>query len=317
MRETVAIAAELLQVIEADVDLYGTVRRADRSTCVVEGGLGSGPWGASLAYTELSRHVVDQSEVLRAISIRLAGNNGPAADGLGTFSGTAGAALACAALGQRQEVHGGQGERLTGDLMDGWASVEWARACLGNRPSPVAHDPDGGYEDAPGMAHGVLGISSLNALSDSGPEAASGSAGNGLSGWCNGSSGLAAALVIRWKKSGDVADATAALLAARSSLDASHDTDGLCHGRAGAIAVAAGVARLLGDEDLSIQALRSAYSLAARLHRSPMRLSAGVHLDQTWLTGVAGAAWGLLVATKRPMVNPLLPLDSELTTGMR
>jgi hypothetical protein len=164
------------------------------------------------------------------------------------------------------------------------------------------------------MAHGMLGIHCLNVLAgaDSGVRWA---AADGLAGWCNGIAGLAAALAIRWASGSDAAHRRAAVEAAWASLDAHHDTDGLCHGTAGAVAVAAGVARVVEDDDLSKRALVCASSLSARLATSAMRLGADVHFDQTWLTGTSGAAWGLLVATKRPMVNPLLPIDSELITA--
>jgi hypothetical protein len=107
-----------------------------------------------------------------------------------------------------------------------------------------------------------------------------------------------------------VATSARAALAAEDRLD----EDGLCEGLIGVLVVAAGAARILGDADLAAEVSHRAGAAATRAKREGWRLGSR-QVDQTWLTGVAGIAWGLLAVDQCPRVNPLCPADAEASAG--
>jgi lantibiotic modifying enzyme len=100
-----------------------------------------------------------------------------------------------------------------------------------------------------------------------------------------------------------------AIQAATKSLSKSVSSDGLCHGTLGMLAVAGGVARIAHDAGLAQTVVGKAEEACEHANTLGWRLDDRT-LDHGWLTGVAGIAWGLLVVSEQPRVNPLSPADS-------
>jgi hypothetical protein len=131
-----------------------------------------------------------------------------------------------------------------------------------------------------------------------------------------GVAGATVAALDEWLATRDPIASQLVATSARAALDAeaSLGEDGLREGLIGVLVVAAGAARILGDADLAAEVSHRAGAAATRAKREGWRLGSR-QVDQTWLTGVAGIAWGLLAVDQCPRVNPLCPADAEASAG--
>jgi len=310
------IARIILARLLVDVERCGGPLVARNNAAGHGEGLHSGPWGTALAYAELSR--VDSALRWRRAAASLATvDHSPS--GRGVFTGSHGKQIALAAVsGDPVDIRPTRC-RVRGDLMDGTAGEVWSPICLGGPPLARANakTQEIGRGDDLGLAHGMLGAL-LNT-----PVAITPSRLEDIRermrqvGWCNGSTGVAAIALLfhQW----DPSDAFLhiAQLAITQSLDGSSDliTDGLCHGTIGIFVVAAGVARARHDLPLLLEVRSHAAEVCSRAVKRGWRLDDQRLVDQSWLTGSAGIAWGLLAVDKQPLINPLSPADAAIIQG--
>jgi len=207
-----------------------------------------------------------------------------------------------------------------GDIFEGQCGLFWSSLILKTKFEEVTAEPKFGAVSRPGIAHGNL-IRDLYLWHQSvqystAPLFYSAEPIPNQPGWCNGVSGEIAAKVVAnsIQKNGDVLQnlsnyevPTMLQLVSQSTLAAE---SGLCHGILGALVVAAGAARIAGDFDtlVSVQEMASGLFDNDLLLRYPDDLL----VDYSWLTGSAGVLWAILAIHRRPLLNPLLPFDSEL-----
>lgn len=304
------VARRLLSRLLVDLQRCGGPVVVEDGRAAVGKALYSGEWGAALAYAELSR--ADQSSRWQLAAEALATADSRAS-GRGVFTGPEGRQIALMAIGRGGTRLARRALDASGDLMDGALGQIWKEICLGSRIEHPTLEPvatNGGL----GLAHGELGalVPSLRAISsdqltDVGRRLR-------LPGWCNGSAGLAAVALVAYRWTSDEAFLLIARTATRASLADSADleTDGLCHGTMGVLAVAAGIARASEDTTLELEVRSRADDVCARAAASGWRLDSGKLADQSWLTGIAGMAWGLTVLKRQPVVNPLSPADAAV-----
>ena len=195
--------------------------------------------------------------------------------------------------------------------MNGELGEAWLRWCSGRSAAAVLGVKI--RRDDHGLAHGTLGAMAgqIEQITDAdlndsplwktGP------------GWCSGLTGLTALALLAAAVQDDARFLEIARRAASADLKsfALLPTDGLCHGLIGTLAVAAGVARITADKGLLKRVRKEANSACERAAHRGWRLDPGGHIDQSWLTGAAGIAWGLLAIANMPCVNPLSPCDSQ------
>lgn len=285
--------------------------------CVSGADLASGAWGVALTHAELGRraNVLQLADTARELaSVQVTPR------GAGLFSGREGQRVAAfAATAQRSLTYGVHPAATGGDLMDGVPGQRWAAICLGSQRVdgfPVGEQSS--YHGPPGLAHGFLGALASDPCSVAGhdlPQTIRMHSETGQAGWCNGVAGTAVAAIMAWKAQRDARLAEMARESAHSSLSALPlRTDGLCHGSLGVLVVAAGVARCLGDEALLRHAVERRDGLFPSDH-SGWQFDGETFIDQSWLTGTAGIAWGLLVIDAPPSINPLCPPDALTPTG--
>lgn len=321
---TVSTSRELLHPLAVDADERGGplvlmrngVKNNDGSltqrSSLLQGGVASGPWGLALSYGEL--HRIDNSGRWLTLARRFASAEEELAT-VGLFDGVDGQAIALVGASlpstPRSKL-GDDPQAPIGDVMQGKISRAWAKRCLGSRGLRLQQASSFSCFKRAGLAHGALGYRAVIA----GPESPTGqdlrgyAASLDLPGWCHGMAGLAVAALIAHSESGSTESLAIAVEAAHASLETETETDGLCHGAAGVLAVASGVCRIARDGDLRKKILDRVDALLRRAQRGLLRLDPSRIVDQTWLTGVAGIAWGLLVVDQRPRVNPLCPPDS-------
>ena len=308
-------ASEILVRFADECGRSNAVLRCDRDTCVAGTALADGPWGVALSFAESARAQTDRS--LRDFAKRLADVPGRNA-ARGIFAGSQGR------LAAQMAANGKQSEEITanpanstkpGDLMDGEIGEHWGRLCLGHPPFTQSLDwRKVDARSATGLAHGRLGAIACIASSlesDELEQLIVAHAPLDRYGWCNGSAGTAVAAHIAWAATGTRSFAEMAEKEISKSLRAVPlETDGLCHGSAGVLVVASGIARATSNSELLSVTKKMAEMCWAENNR-PLRLNKGFLLDQSWLTGSSGIAWALSVVERRPLINPLCPLDSE------
>lgn len=275
-------------------------------------GLASGAWGLALTFQEFSRIAEVDAWVDLA---RVCAETPATTRARGLFSGVEGQRVVLAALlgcvPPSAAVAEGQDR---GDLMDGVYGQMWADRCVGvevGPPSVVAEQE----WSADGLAHGALGAAvatcagpedlTVDRIQNLGRSLVSG-------GWCNGRAGMAVAALVASPDGASDAHAEFAHEQAMAALDQAFATDGVCHGLIGALVVAAGVARATGDPELRLMVERRAQDVCSRVSVRGWRLERSRAVDASWLTGVAGMAWGLMAVWRQPLVNPLCPPDSQL-----
>jgi hypothetical protein len=281
-------------------------------------GLASGPWGLTLALAEASRRLQEPSLLVAArqcLSEPVEVTRG------GAFTGPEGHWIARAACGLEPLPGVIPVGNDRGDLMDGAAGEMWAAACLGAAP-PISALPVGPRTDErPGLAHGRLGAVAAMIFSGS-VEARELEAQLDMAtqssalGWCNGLAGAVATIMIGHSSGvlggdwlGIARDLTYRLLHRAGELQ----DDSLCHGLAGVLVVSAGVTRVLREPGLVAQLSAAALDLCDDARG--FRATNDAILDATWLTGVTGVLWALLVSERQPEVNPILPIDAVRWKG--
>ena len=313
LRRTVAVG--LLSRIAVDVERTQSVLICDREQLVRGEGIPSGPWGLALSFAELAR--ADRQPRWRALAQRLAKID-CGGSGEGLFGGPEGQWVALSAAGTRLNIP--QADRDSspkGDLMDGGPGIAWAHRCLGRtaaRPNTGASSDVGAALQRAGLAHGELGIAAAYADAHSDLSVArlrEFTVDLSLAGWCNGIAGVAVAALLAADTCPDSDHTALAKEAVLESLAMPKlETDGLCHGVMGVLVVGAAVARATGDRELETKVSSAADAMCRRVRREGWRLETSRVVDQSWLTGVAGIAWALLVIDSRPVVNPLCPVDA-------
>jgi hypothetical protein len=310
------IAKDILTYLANDMERsHGRIVRANRSICMEGQGIAGGPWGVALAFAEASR--ISEFAHWQNLALKLA-NTEPVTDGRGIFVGIDGryaAQLAALPSLVTLELPQCQSKR-DGDLIDGYLSELWSRECFGvagpsgQKALAVTDLPEG----TPGLAHGPLGgIACMSRqvpaqqlyflLLKHNPRESLG--------WCNGIAGTAVASLIAWRSTGLAAFRSLAHRSIEAALgELPLETDGLCHGTAGVLVVAAGVARCTQSASLMQTAVCHARRVWSVPSRRNWRLDRTYQVDQSWLTGVSGIAWALMTLSRPPLVNPLCPVDA-------
>ncbi len=277
---------------------------------VLENGVASGLLGVALAFLELGRVTSDDSWLDRARAIAADAVGGY---GRGLFDSAEGQVLVHHALGNDQlttipiDVSGS-----AGDVLNGEVGIAWLNLCLGRPSANIQFAVQSGMSRV-GLGHGALGIEAVSLFSDSGPNTLSRKHETDLTGggWCNGAAGLAAAYLLSHEASRDEHELWRGREAARRAAADTYASDGLCHGTFGVLAVSAGVARLCADAQLRELVLSRAAEMISQARSIGWRLERDRYADPTFLTGIAGIAWGLIAVLLEPVVNPLSPVDSE------
>ena len=323
---------ELAQVslarVARDFDRNRAILRSGSGECAAGAELATGPWGVAIALAEMARRTGSISTA--EIAQRMSDVPGPVT-GRGLFVGREGQRCAqAAAQNCIEECSEDRGSSYlskmptpstpVGDLIDGYLGQLWARQCLGGElegpMSNVGHDALGAN---PGLAHGKLGWLACRASALTEAEFI-----DVLSehprmervGWCNGVSGIAVAAAIGVAATGSSDIATIAKRHAQTALECIPlETDGLCHGSAGVLAVGAAVARCIGDEAFQDEVSHLAGKHWGACRKREWRLDPGLVADQSWLTGVAGVSWAQMAVDMRPLINPLCPADSVFGTA--
>ena len=307
MPSTSLAAQRMLARLWSDIRRAGGPLNSDEGEVSRGDALAAGSWGVVLAFDELAR-ALPRWEPVRGEVAALACH----ASGRGLFTGPEGQA---AATGSSSCVAEAPGRHLTGgDLMMGSLGEGWSRLCLGE------HNPDFGARPRvrpgdPGLAHGRLGVAAWQLPEVDVDELRAAEGVLVSPGWCNGRAGLAALALIAFRLRRDVDALDLAIDTIGQAIDECVATDGLCHGALGTLAVAAGAARIGRDKELAKAVLEKTQALCENAQVNGWRLEEGRTLDHGWLTGVAGIAWGLLVVTRQPRVNPLSPADSVVWSG--
>jgi hypothetical protein len=315
LRRTVAM--HLLSRLAVDAERTPNVLICDREQLVCGEGIPSGQWGLALSFVELAR--ADPQPRWTALAQRLAEADCAGA-GEGLFGGPEGQRVALTAAGiQCPTPEADSGSRPKGDLMDGGAGIAWTDRCLGRAAVRPATSTCGDAEavlQRLGLAHGELGIAAAYADTRGDPSVArlrELTLGLSQAGWCNGVAGVAVAALLANDGSADSDYITLAREAVLESLAMPRlETDGLCHGAMGVLVVGAAMARVSDNRALEAQVHSAADAICRRIRREGWRLETSRVADQSWLTGVAGIAWALLVIDSRPIVNPLCPVDAVL-----
>jgi lantibiotic modifying enzyme len=129
-------------------------------------------------------------------------------------------------------------------------------------------------------------------------------------GWCDGRAGLAALALMMYRDTGERECLDIALEMTSIGVREAANADGLCHGRMGVLAVAAGAARAGDESSLARMVTESAEESCWRAETEGWSLEGGA-VGHGWLTGIAGIAWGLLAVANQPRVNPLSPADAS------
>jgi len=208
-------------------------------------------------------------------------------------------------------------ERILGDVFTGECARIWSDIVLGQVPRIDIPNRLPGSVLRPGIGHGELirdfaiWLSNLCEGDFLSPEEVF-----PLGGWCYGQAGLASILSLVNHFGALASSQTEQLRAMPEVLidcvknEKSTAESGLCHGTAGMLVVAIGVARLLDDHSL-IEKVQSVFRECVD-NEAIIKFHPELEVDCSWLTGSSGIAWASAVMEKSPIVNPLFPLDTKL-----
>ncbi len=185
----------------------------------------------------------------------------------------------------------------------------------------------GGEVRERGLAHGVDGLAWALArvdghadrtrVVDLSPDPTTGHPGGGAGrSWCRGAAGLA---LCRTEIALAAGEASAAVAAAASMPEPIRTDDALCHGEAGVVAVARRLAELLAPvapdaaADLHEQADRRARDLRGRVRQAGHATGHPGHVGAaTFMTGVAGIAFGRVLTESRPSATDAADLPNPI-----
>ena len=207
-------------------------------------------------------------------------------------------------------------ERVLGDIFDGECARFWTSLIIGEAYAERGHTRDFGQVVRPGLAHGDL-IRDLREWyirqRGTGEEFEAREVSFAGFGWCNGYAGLVvsqavASMISKGLIDRDFAYSSIDQIFSMFETSQSDSETGLCHGVAGALVVAIGLARIIEDERL-MQKTRDTFRALyadANLTRYPEDLL----VDLSWLTGTSGFLWAAAVMEERPTINPIFPPDS-------
>lgn len=209
-------------------------------------------------------------------------------------------------------------ENYSGDIFEGASSLIWSGLVAGKKVEIPHYKKTPGKVVRPGIGHG----DSIREFLDWYQDFMSGGMAHfsvtesvpNQGGWCNGMAGKISLEITAEILAGrGINDPRRRITEVRNLIDWSVEVVntaeyGLCHGTTGALVVAAGVARLLGDTatqrfcNFAMNEIKNSEALVA--------FPDDLLLDYSWLTGLAGYLWALKAVVSVPHINPLLPFDS-------
>lgn len=211
----------------------------------------------------------------------------------------------------------GVAEQVLGDVFEGYCNTVWTNLTLGREIVAETYNPRSGIVERPGIGHGDLIRDFTRWIVEDRPNKQQFSTldisfqGGG---WCNGAAGLEVirTLVANFSDEISLRDLEAAghkMLHWAS--DHSNDLEfGLCHGISGIAVSAMGIARYLHSDDLAHHA---ANVFNDCLHQHNLtRYPDDLWTDYSWLTGTAGVLWAHCVLNQTPLINPIIPIDSQI-----
>ena len=215
------------------------------------------------------------------------------------------------------DMPGAESELALGDVFAGYCSLVWTDLVLARPIRRLDYQPGVGTVERPGVGHGDLIrdlVQWLLASEDARGEFSSDDDVYDSGGWCYGQAGLAAVLAIAKLNAGlskgdesRLREMPAKLIEAAYCERADSEV-GLCHGVAGMLVAAIGVARLY-DDQVEIAAVQQAFDQIVD-DQSMIKINESLDVDCSWLTGLAGVVWAQQVMLRPPLINPIFPLDA-------